>query len=164
MGIRYTINKCPNCNRMLDYSSNLDLIGNMIKEKKNKRTFEICPYCGEIYKTGFIIDENYSNEEKIKYLENIHYENQRIKDMEFGFYGFETNVNFESEKWVYDLYKYLVKSKMNLLLSSLNRKKIILYNKNIVQIEDLNKIEMQIINNNKNLLLDIMQNLGINRD
>lgn len=162
MAIRYTISRCPKCNKRLDYSSNLDLIGNIIKAIKKNRALGLCPFCGEIYRTGFKLDDSISIDEKINYLESIKYENQKMKDLEFGFYGLNTFINFESEEWVHRLYKYLEENKQYSLLNSLIRKKIIVLGESILQIEDLKKEEAEIINSNKNELLNDIQNLGIN--
>ena len=68
MGVRYTINSCPNCGKFLEMDT---VIGNLIKAFKKQHTLAMCPYCGKIFKTGFILDNNMSNEDKVSYLESL---------------------------------------------------------------------------------------------
>lgn len=163
MGIRYTISRCPNCNKTLDISNNLDLIGNLIKASKKSRTFGICPACRQIYKTGFIIDESLKEEQKIEYLESINYDNQKIKEIEFSYYNIECVVNFESVKWWYKIMQSLKENGQMKLYYCTKNKKIILKNNDILQIEDLTLQEKEIIDENKEKLLDtILKIVNIN--
>lgn len=163
MGVRYTINSCPNCGKFLEMDT---VIGNLIKSFKKQHTLAICPYCGKIFKTGFILDNNMSNEDKISYLESLSYESQYMKELEFSFYNLECTVNFDSVNWWYLINKYLQDNGFLSLFTLTKNKKIIMKDENILQIEDLTEFDKEFIVQKENTLKEIIskvKNININK-
>lgn len=160
MGIRYNITSCPKCKKTLGVYSDADLIGN-IKNRYNKyRVFGMCPYCKEIYKTGSKLTEDMNIEEKKEFLDNMKYENQFMKELEYSFYELECNINVESDKWWKNVFNYLLEANLRPVFECTKNKKIILKENNLLYIEELTKGQKEVIEKYKDELIDLIYSVS----